>query len=425
MIRNSLSGTGASVRRAVYCTVLALCGCATPPAPAPAPASPPPAPVTPAPAPAPAPAPPAPEAAEPPAAAPETPASRARAAAWADLPGWKEENHALVWKALQASCAVQKNRPEWTTPCAIATATPTPDAAAVRRFFETYFTPYQLTNDDGTDTGLVTGYYEPLLHGSRKPSRRYRYPVYGVPDDLLVIDLAEVYPQLKGMRLRGRIEGRRVVPYYDRAQIDNGAPALKGKEIAWVEDPIELFFLQIQGSGRIRLDTGQMLRVGYADQNGYPYRSIGRWLVERGELPLEKASMQGIKAWARTHPAELKELLNYNASYVFFRELAGDLSGPLGAQGVPLTAGRSVAVDARYVPLGSPVYLATTRPNSAVPLNRLMMAQDTGGAIRGPVRADFFWGFGDEAGREAGRMKQTLRMWLLLPNGMAPPVASD
>lgn len=200
---------------------------------------------------------------------------------------------------------------------------------------------------------------------------------------------------------------------------------LRGKEIAWVEDPIDLFFLQIQGSGRIKLENGQMLRVGYADQNGYPYRSIGRWLIERGELPLEKASMQGIKEWARTHPEQLKDLLNYNASYVFFRELPGDLPGPIGAQGVPLTPGRSVAIDARYVPLGAPVYLATTRPNSTVPLNRLMMAQDTGGAIRGPVRADFFWGFGDEAGREAGRMKQELRMWMLLPNGMSPPAAPD
>ena len=341
------------------------------------------------------------------------------------MPGWKEENHALAWKALLASCSPMKDRPDWRTPCAAAAQLVNPDAATVRRYFETYFTPYQLTNPDGTDTGLVTGYYEPLLHGSRKPSRRYRYPVYAVPDDLLIVDLGDVYPQLKGMRLRGRIEGRRIVPYYDRAQIDNGAPALRGKEIAWVEDPIDLFFLQIQGSGRIRLDDGQMVRVGYADQNGYPYRSIGRWLVERGELPIEKASMQGIKDWARTHPEKLKDLLNYNASYVFFRELPGDLPGPLGAQGVPLTAGRSVAIDARYVPLGAPVYLATTRPNSTVPLNRLMMAQDTGGAIRGPVRADFFWGYGDEAGREAGRMKQELRMWLLLPNGMSPPIAPE
>jgi membrane-bound lytic murein transglycosylase A len=422
MMRNLDTITAVIMRRAVYCMALALWGCATPPQPAQK--APPPPVAAPSP-PESVPSPPAKptEAVRPPAEIP--PPSLARAATWDDLPGWREEDHALAWTALLASCSAMKDRPEWRTPCTVAAQLTNPDAAAVRRYFETYFTPYRLSNTDGTQTGLVTGYYEPLLHGSRKPSRRYRFPVYGVPDDLLIVDLGNVYPQLKGMRLRGRIDGRRVVPYYDRAQIDNGAPALRGKELAWVEDPIDLFFLQIQGSGRIRLDNGQMVRVGYADQNGYPYRSIGRWLVERGELPIEKASMQGIKDWARTHPEQLKDLLNYNASYVFFRELPGDLPGPIGAQGVPLTAGRSVAVDARYVPLGAPVYLATTRPNSTVPLNRLMMAQDTGGAIRGPVRADFFWGYGDEAGRQAGRMKQELRMWLLLPIGMSPPAAPE
>lgn len=301
----------------------------------------------------------------------------------------------------------------------------TPDADTARRFFERFYTPYRITGSDGAAEGLVTGYYEPLLRGSRTASRRYRYPVYGVPEDLLVIDLSEVYPQLKGMRLRGRVEGRRVVPYYDRSQIDDGVPGVRGKEIAWVDDPVELFFLQIQGSGRIRLENGAMLRVGYADQNGYPYRSIGKWLVERGDLPLEKASMQGIKDWARQHPEQLKNLLNYNASYVFFRELPSDLSGPIGALGVPLTARRSIAVDARYVPLGVPVYLATTWPNSTKPLNRLVLAQDTGGAIRGAVRADFFWGYGDEAAREAGRMKQPLRMWVLLPTGMPLPATPE
>jgi membrane-bound lytic murein transglycosylase A len=239
--------------------------------------------------------------------------------------------------------------------------------------------------------------------------------LYRVPDDLLVVDLAEVYPELKGMRLRGRLDGRRIVPYYDRAQIEQGSAALSGREIAWVDDAIELFFLQVQGSGRIALDSGETLRVGYADQNGFPYRSIGRHLVERGELPLEKASMQGIQAWARANPDKLTDLLNHNASYVFFRELPADLAGPLGALGVPLTPRRSVAVDPGFVPLGAPVYIATTWPLSSRPLNRLMLAQDTGSAIRGAVRADFFWGFGDEAAREAGRMKQPLRMWVLLP----------
>ncbi|HYH42574.1 MAG TPA: MltA domain-containing protein, partial [Burkholderiales bacterium] len=283
------------------------------------------------------------------------------------------------------------------------------------------FSPYHVAGADSGDEGLITGYYEPLLRGSRKPSERYRHPVYGVPDDLVVVDLSEVYPELKNMRLRGRLEGRRLVPYPDRAQIESGQAAPRGKEIAWVDDAIDLFFLQIQGSGRIVLDTGETLRVGYADQNGRPYRSIGRVLVDRGELTLDQASMQSIKAWARKRPAELNDLLNSNASYVFFRELPAGTNGPPGALGVPLTARRSIAVDPRHVPLGAPVFIATTWPNNPKPLNRLMLAQDTGGAIRGAVRADFFWGYGDAAGTEAGRMKQRLRMWVLLPVGHPVP----
>jgi membrane-bound lytic murein transglycosylase A len=338
-----------------------------------------------------------------------------RQAAWADLPGWRDDNPALAWDAFLATCDALKDQEAWRNVCSVGLQINKPDRDTARRFFEFNFTPYQLANPDGSDEGLVTGYYEPLLHGSRKPSGRYRYPLYGVPDDLLVIDFAGLYPELKGMRLRGRLEGRRVVPYYDRAEIENGKAAVRGKEIAWVDDPIDLFFLQIQGSGRIELDSGETLRVGYADQNGYPYSSIGRWLVERGELPLEKASMQGIKAWARQNPDKLSELLNHNASYVFFRELPAGLPGPLGALGVPLTAERSMAIDPRAIPLGAPVFLATTRPNSTTPLAKLMLAQDTGGAIRGNVRADYFWGFGADAGREAGRMRQQGRMWVLLP----------
>jgi len=334
---------------------------------------------------------------------------------WEDLPGWRDDNPAEAWGAFLTSCGALKAKNAWRDLCAVAARMTPPDRETARRFFQENFAPHQMIDPEGQATGLITGYYEPLLRGSRQPSRHYRFPVYGVPDDLLVIDLTELYPDLKGMRLRGRIEGRRVVPYYDRAQIEDGKAVLRGKELVWVDDAIELFFLQIQGSGRVQLDDGSTLRVGYADQNGHPYRSIGRWLVERGELPLEKASMQGIQTWARQNPGRLTEMLNHNASYVFFRELPADLTGPLGALGVPLTARRSVAIDPRFVPLGVPVFVATTWPNAAKPLNRLMMAQDTGGAIRGPVRADYFWGFGKEAAREAGRMRQPLRMWVLLP----------
>ena len=385
------------LRGALLIAVLALAGCESvatiPPAPAPAP------PVT------------SPSPQPPPVAA----AAPLRQATWAELPQWQADDQAEAWEAFRVSCRALARQDAWRDVCTVAEAMRNPDRETARRFFEENLTPFQLTNADGGEEGLITGYYEPLLRGSRKPTGRYRHAVYGVPDDLLVIDIGDLHPELKGKRLRGRLDGRRVVPYFDRAQLAEGRGGLVGREIAWVDDPIELFFLQIQGSGRIALENGETLRVGYADQNGHPYRSIGRLLVERGELPLERASMQGIKGWARANPAKVTELLNHNASYVFFRELPADLPGPLGALGLPLTARRSVAVDPGFVPLGAPVFVATTWPLSTRPLNRLMLAQDTGGAIRGPVRADFFWGFGDEAGREAGRMKQRLRMWVLLP----------
>ena len=231
-----------------------------------------------------------------------------RQASWNDLPEWQAEDPEQAWAAFQASCRALGKPGAWQDVCAAAAGLSSPDREAARRFFEGNFTPFQLLRADGGDEGLITGYYEPQLRGSLRPTPRYRYPVYGVPDDLLEVDLAEAYPELKGLRLRGRLDGRRVVPYYDRAQIGQGRAPLAGREIAWVEDAVELFFLQIQGSGRITLDSGETLRVGYADHNGFPYRSIGRHLVERGELPLEKASMQGIQAWARANPDKLTEL---------------------------------------------------------------------------------------------------------------------
>jgi len=344
-----------------------------------------------------------------------------RPAGWNDLPGWRADNPAAAWSAFIASCRSPGLPEPWRGSCVVAQTMGNPDRDTARRFFEAHFTPHQLVNADGSEEGMITGYYEPLLRGSRKPNARYRFPVFGVPDDLLAIDLTGLHPELKGLRLRGRLEGRRIVPYYDRAGIEQGRAALAGREIAWVDDPVDLFFLQIQGSGRIALGSGETIRVGYADQNGHPYRSIGRVLVERGDLPLEQASMQGIKAWARANPGRLTELLNQNASYVFFRELPVTGAGPPGALGVPLTPGRSIAVDPRFVPLGAPVFIATTWPLGGKPLNQLVLAQDTGGAIRGAVRADYFWGFGEDAGREAGRMKQPLRMWVLLPIAYRPP----
>jgi membrane-bound lytic murein transglycosylase A len=224
------------------------------------------------------------------------------------------------------------------------------------------------------------------------------------------------------MRLRGRLNGRRLVPYYSRGEIETRGASFGAPVLAWTSDPVELFFLQIQGSGQVELPGGERIRVGYADQNGHPYRSLGRYLVERGEMPLEQASMQGIKAWADANPQKLQEALNANPSYVFFRELP-PAEGPIGALGIPLTAQYSIAVDRRFVPLGAPVFLATTYPLSEEPLERLVAAQDTGGAIRGAIRADFYWGTGPQAGMLAGRMRQQGRMWLLWPRGEPLPSA--
>ncbi|MEW6678823.1 MAG: murein transglycosylase A [Pseudomonadota bacterium] len=337
-------------------------------------------------------------------------------ATWEQLPGWREDDVAQAWPALLQSCAGLRANPAWTATCQAAQALPAqPDGEAVRQFLRQGFLVWQALQPEGTEEGLVTGYYEPLLRGSRFLTSKYRYPLYGAPEDLLVVDLANLYPELKGLRLRGRLQGNKVVPYWSREEIEKGAAPVRGRELAWVDDPVELFFLQVQGSGRIQTEDGQMMRVGYADQNGHPYRSIGKWLVENGELTLDKASMQGIKDWARRNPERLTGLLNANPSYVFFRELQNHGAGPFGALGVPLTPERSIAVDPRFIPLGAPVWLATTRPNSTEPMQRLVLAQDTGGAIRGNVRADFFWGFGDEAGKLAGAMKQKGRMWVLLP----------
>ncbi len=343
-----------------------------------------------------------------------------QAADWSALPDWEADNLAESLPALLASCGSLKSQPEWQSACAVAAQIPGEDPAAVRQFFESSFVPYAVHNADGSTEGLVTGYYEPLLRGSRTPSKTYRFPLYGVPDDLLVVDLAETQPNLKGMRLRGRLQGNKVVPYYTRAEIERGEAAVRGREILWVDDAVELFFLQVQGSGRIKLPNGEIVRIGFAEHNGQPYKSIGRVLVERGELPQDKASMQGIKQWGKQNPELLSLLLQQNPAFVFFREMPSSSPGPVGALGVALTPGRSIAVDASVVPLGAPVFLSSSWPLSARPLNRIVLAQDTGSAIKGAVRADFFWGFGDEAGQIAGRMRQSGRMWVLYPRGYEP-----
>lgn len=349
------------------------------------------------------------------------PAEPLQQARWDDLPGWSADRHAESWPALRQTCSAIGRRDEWREVCEAARKLgDAPSNRQARRYFEKHFMPWQAVNADHGREGMVTGYYEPVIAGSRRPSDTHRWPVHGPPSDMISVDLAGQHPDLRHLRLRGRLVGNRLLPYWSRGEIAAMGEAFPAQVLFWAADPVELFFLQVQGSGQMTLEDGSRVRIGYAEHNGHPYVSIGRWLIERGELTLEQASMQGIREWARRNPARLDELLGANPSYVFFRELPLTGDGPIGALGVPLTPGRSIAADPRFIPLGAPVFLATTHPLSERPLQRLMMAQDTGSAIKGAVRADFYWGTGAEAGDQAGRMRQQGRMWVLLPRGMRP-----
>lgn len=353
------------------------------------------------------------------------PTARFEAVSWSKLPGWKSDDALAAWPALLASCNVIAKKPEWQPFCGAAVATSPMDAEFVRSFMQQHLTPYRVLRVTGRKkekTGLVTGYYEPLLRGSRERSEQFATPLYRRPDDLLIVDLSAVIPELKNKRVRGRLEGDKVVPYYSRSGT-RAAPGLAGHEIVWIDDPIDAFLFEVQGSGRVQLNTGETIRLQYEDQNGHPYRSIGRYLVDQGAFPLEEANMPAIRRWLAANPARLNEVLDSNPSVVFFREapLADPSVGPKGALAVPLTAGRSIAVDPQFLPLGAPMFLATTDPDTKLPLQRLVVAQDTGGAIRGPIRADLFFGFGASAGAQAGMMKYDGEMWVLWPKG-APPL---
>lgn len=335
---------------------------------------------------------------------------------WSSVPGWNEAHLAEAWPALLNSCTkLAATAPYWQAICAAAAATPAPDDAGARAFFEHWFEPHQQRRGWFRASGLITGYYEPLLHGSWTRTERYHYPIYRAPDDLLSIELGSVYPELRGKRLRGRLSGRRVVPYYSRAEIDDAASPLAGDELLWVDDPVALFFLHIQGSGRVQMTSGETVNVGYAQQNGYPYTAIGRTLIARVGFEPDQIDAPTIRAWLAAHPAEAQTVMNTNASYVFFRVLDPNLPGPLGALGVPLLPRRTIAVDPAYIPLGIPVWLDTELPDGDASYRRLVFAQDTGGAIKGPLRADLFFGDGPEAEAYAGRMKERGRLYLLLP----------
>lgn len=266
---------------------------------------------------------------------------------------------------------------------------------------------------------LVTGYYEPVVAADERPSAEYGVPILSVPDDLVEVRLEAFDPRFRGERVFGRVEGRRLVPYWRRAEIDAGRLAGRGLEIAWARDPVDVFFMEIQGSGTLRFPDGRERRVGYAGANGRTYRAIGRLLIDEGQIPREAMSMQAIREWLRAHPEERQRVLEHNESYVFFRPLSGPPEGSLGR---PLTPGRSVATDARLFPPGVLGFLETERPELApdgttrwIPLTRFVLNQDTGGAIRGAGRVDFFWGRGEAAAFAAGVMRQPGRFYVLVP----------
>jgi membrane-bound lytic murein transglycosylase A len=350
--------------------------------------------------------------------------ARLRPIPFSELPGWPEDDLKGFSAALNTNCSAMRARAvAWGRVCRDAEQINLADASVLRQFIESQFVPHELSDTKGSRSGLMTGYYEPLLRGSRTRGGPFQIPLYRTPKDLVNVDLSSIYPEIKSLRLRGRLEGNRVVPYPTRAEIERKG-LLAGEELLWVDDPVEAFFLQVQGSGRVQLPSGETVRVGYAEQNGYPYRSIGRYLIDKGELKPNDASMQSIKAWVAANPHRRDEVLHQNPSVVFFREITAlpSAQGPLGSMGLPLTAGRSLAIDPRFITPGSLVYLSTRVPKPGAPprdpgllFQRLMIAQDSGSAVLGAHRGDIFFGTGSEAGEVAGRMRADGKMFVLLP----------
>jgi membrane-bound lytic murein transglycosylase A len=378
----------------------------------------------------------------PPAPAPTPPAAppllRLHSVRFGELESWAQSDPRSALQAFRRSCVVLAAKAddaplggvnyagtagEWRQVCNTAALASTETPGATRVFFESEFVPYRVA--PGSGAGLFTGYYEPQLRGSRTRHGSYQTPLYGVPGDLVNVDLGLFRDNLRGQRIVGKVTDGRLIPYATRAEIET-AGLREATPILFVDDPIDAFFLQIQGSGRVVLDDGTVVRAAYAAQNGRPYTAIGAILIQRGEMSLEAVSMQSIRAWLLAHPAEAQQLMNTNASYVFFAErpIGDPLLGAAGAQGVPLTPEASLAVDLTVHALGVPVWLETTAPDPDTTrptriFHRLLVMQDTGGAIRGPVRGDVYWGYSADAGSIAGRMRSEGRMTVLLPRSVA------
>lgn len=356
--------------------------------------------------------------------------------AWSDMAGWSEDDHLAAYKAFRASCrsvTAQRQPPgEWKAlgtslgdPCRAARRLDLGDDAKAKAFFEAHFLPLRISRLGEAD-GFVTGYYEPILDGSRTQSDVYNVPVYRRPSNLFVRGFAQDAPSLpnKGQVFR-KIGRRKLVPYYDRAEIEDGAIAGRGLEICWLKNETDLLFAQIQGSARVRLQDGGTLRINYDAHNGYPYTAVGRVLIDRGIIPKEEMSMHKIREWMEQNPDGAKEVRRQNRSYIFFREVdLSDKDEAVGAQGLPLTPGRSIAVDKSLHVYGTPFFIEGELPieseRARTPFHRLMIAQDTGSAIVGPARADLYFGAGADAGRVSGRLRHNMHFVMLVPRSVDP-----
>jgi len=361
--------------------------------------------------------------------------------AWTDIAGWSQDDHLQAYKAFRTSCkpiSAQHNLPadpkgadskalgiSLRDPCRAAKALDISDGARVRVFFEEHFLPLRISRL-GEGEGFVTGYYEPVIDGSRTQTDVYTVPVYRRPSNLFVRGFKQDAVSLpnKGQVFR-KIGRRKLVPYYDRAEIEDGAIAGRGLEICWLKNQTDLLFTQIQGSARVRLEDGSTIRINYDAHNGYPYMAVGRILIDRNIIPKDQMSMQKIREWMEQNPDGAKELRRQNRSYVFFREVQlSDKDEAVGAQGVPLTPGRSIAVDKALHVYGTPFFIEGELPieseQSKTPFRRLMIAQDTGSAIVGPARADLYFGAGADAGRVSGRLRHNMRFVVLVPKSLDP-----
>jgi peptidoglycan lytic transglycosylase A len=356
--------------------------------------------------------------------------------AWADIAGWSEDDHLQAYRTFRISCrpiSAQRRPPadpkalgiSLRDPCRSAKALDISDGARAKTFFEEHFLPLRISRL-GEDDGFVTGYYEPVIDGSRAQTEVYTVPIYRRPSNLFVRGVKQSASGLpnKGQVFR-KIGRRKLVPYYDRAEIEDGAIAGRGLEICWLKDQTDLLFAQIQGSARIRLEDGSTVRINYDAHNGYPYTAVGRILIDRGIIPKEQMSMQKIREWMDQNPDGAKELRRQNRAYVFFREVQlSDKDEAVGAQGVPLTPGRSIAVDKALHVYGTPFFIEGALPieseQSKTPFRRLMIAQDTGSAITGPARADLYFGAGAGAGRVSGRLRHNMRFVMLVPKSLDP-----